>query len=263
MNYHTVGFLRVQPMSTQNSHTASLLLIGNELLSGRTRDRNLPFIGRRLAELGIRLAEARVIADDTATIVANINDCRQRFDYVFTTGGIGPTHDDITAAAVAKAFDQPIERHPAAEQILREFYGDEINGARLKMAEMPAGSVPIDNPLSGAPGFQIENVFVLAGIPAVMQAMFDTLAARLEHGAPILSRTLKTNCREGELAAGLSAIQIRYPQVAIGSYPFFNDDSHGVNLVFRGTEASLLDQVAHELEALVTAIGGDFERLSC
>lgn len=250
-------------MPTHNSPTASLLLIGNELLSGRTQDRNLAFIGKRLAELGITLAEARVIADNTAIIVANINDCRPRFDYVFTTGGIGPTHDDITAAAVAQAFGQPLERHPAAEQVLHEFYGGQVSEARLKMAEMPAGAVPIDNPLSGAPGFQIENVFVLAGIPAVMQAMFDTLAGRLEHGAPILSRSLKTNCREGELAAGLGAIQIRYPQVAIGSYPFFNDGGYGVNLVFRGTDAVLLDQVEVELQDLVMALGGHFERLNC
>ncbi|MDZ7735299.1 MAG: competence/damage-inducible protein A [Gammaproteobacteria bacterium] len=172
-----------------------------------TQDRNLAFIGKRLAALGISLRETRVIADDTHVIVHNVNDTRQRFDYVFTTGGIGPTHDDITAAAVAKAFGVDLERNPAAEQALRDFYDEQINEARLKMAKIPAGAELVDNPLSGAPGFQIGNVFVLAGIPSVMQAMFDVLAERLRHGAPILSRTLTTDRREGEIAAGSD----RYP----------------------------------------------------
>lgn len=243
-------------MSTSTNPTACLLLIGNELLSGRTQDRNLAFLGKRLAAMGIRLAEARVIADDTHIIVHNVNDARQRFDYVFTTGGIGPTHDDITAAAVAKAFGVPLERHPQAEQILRDYYGDKINEARLRMAEMPAGAKPVSNPLSGAPGFKINNVYVLAGIPSVMQAMFDSLADGLRHGRPILSRTLTTDRREGELAAGLTAIQERYPEVSIGSYPFFTTEKKGVNIVVRGVDARVLDESVNDLRALVDSLGG-------
>lgn len=243
-------------MFDPSAPTACLLLIGNELLSGRTEDRNLAFIGRRLAALGISLREARVIADDTHVIVHNVNDTRQRFDYVFTTGGIGPTHDDITAAAVAKAFGVELERSPAAEQALRDFYDEQINEARLKMAKIPAGAELIDNPLSGAPGFQIGNVFVLAGIPSVMQAMFDVLADRLRHGAPILSRTLTTDRREGEIAAGLTDIQARYPEVGIGSYPFFTAQKKGVNIVVRGTDAEKINDAVNDLRALVDDLGG-------
>lgn len=247
-------------MST-HTPSACLLLIGNELLSGRTRDQNLAFLGERLAAIGIRLAEARVIPDEAPLIIRHVNECRQRFDYVFTTGGIGPTHDDITAAAVARAFDRPLERHPEAERRLRDFYNSELNAARLRMAEMPAGAELIDNPLSGAPGFQIENVFVLAGIPAVMQAMFDSLilANRLRHGRPILSRTLTTDRREGELAAGLTQIQERYPEICIGSYPFFTSQHKGVNIVLSGIDAGLINEAVAELRSLVASLDGRCE----
>lgn len=250
------------PASDSSAPSACLLLIGNELLSGRTQDRNLAYIGRRLSELGIQLLETRVIADDTAVIVANVNDCRQRYDYVFTTGGIGPTHDDITTDAIAKAFDRPLQRNADAEQTLRNFYGEALNAARLKMATLPDGALPITNKLSGAPGFQVDNVFVLAGIPSVMQAMFEALVERLEAGAPILSLTLKTNCREGELAAGLSAVQDKYATVSIGSYPFFDAGQYGVNLVLRGTDQALLEQAAVRVEELIASLSGNFERLS-
>lgn len=243
-------------MSTSTNPTACLLLIGNELLSGRTQDKNLAFLGKRLAAMGIRLAEARVIADDTHIIVHNVNDTRQRFDYVFTTGGIGPTHDDITSAAIARAFNVPLKRHPRAEQVLRDFYADSLNEARLRMADIPAGAELIDNPISGAPGFQIANVYVLAGIPSVMQAMFDALAEGLRHGEPILSRTLTTDRREGELAEGLTDIQSRYPDLSIGSYPFFTSAQKGVNIVVRGLNAELLNEAVNELRALVDALGG-------
>lgn len=239
-----------------SSPSAFLLLIGNELLSGRTQDKNLAFVGRRLAGLGIRLTEARVIPDDSDAIIHNVNDSRRRFDYVFTTGGIGPTHDDITSAAVARAFDRSLERHPQAEQRLRAFYGSDVNDARLRMADMPAGAILVDNPLSGAPGFQIENVFVLAGIPAVMQAMFDGLADRLQHGRPILSRTLTTDRREGELASALTALQARYPGLAIGSYPFFSAHKRGVNIVLSGVDVELLNSALAELRGVVAELGG-------
>lgn len=243
-------------MSIPASPHACLLLIGNELLSGRTQDQNLAFIGQRLAELGISLAEARVIRDDTSVIVDNVNDCRRRYDYVFTTGGIGPTHDDITAAAVAEAFGLPLQRQPRAETLLRDYYGDRITAARLKMAEMPAGALLVENPLSGAPGFQVENVFVLAGIPSVMQAMFDALTDRLRRGAPILSRTLTTDCRESELAPGLTRIQDQHADVSIGSYPFFNQAQFGVNLVLRGTDANHLARAADDVRNLIAELGG-------
>ncbi len=248
-------------MPESSATTACLLLIGNELLSGRTQDQNLAYLGKRLAALGISLAEARVIADDNDTIIRHVNECRAAFDYVFTTGGIGPTHDDITAAAIAEAFGVAIERHSAAEQVLRDFYGEQLNESRLKMAHMPAGAVLIGNPLSGAPGFQIDNVFVLAGIPSVMQAMFEALAERLRHGAPILSRTLKTDRREGELATDLASLQAAYPELSIGSYPFFTSQHRGVNIVLRGTDSDRLGHAIAELCALVDKLGGHYEEL--
>ena len=244
-------------MSEQATTSACLLLIGNELLSGRTHDQNLPFLGRRLAELGIVLAEARVIADDNATIIRHVNECRADYDYVFTTGGIGPTHDDITAAAVADAFGVEIEYNQAAEEELRRFYGERVNESRLKMAQMPAGALLVKNPHSGAPGFQMDNVFVLAGIPSVMQAMFDALAPQLRHGKPIMSRTLKTDRRESQIAAGLARIQATYPDISVGSYPFFTSRHRGVNIVLRGTDNARLDQAWHELLLLIEQLGGE------
>ena len=244
-------------MPEQVTTTACLLLIGNELLSGRTHDQNLPFLGRRLAELGIVLAEARVIVDDNATIIRHVNECRAAYDYVFTTGGIGPTHDDITAAAIADAFGVDIEHNTAAEEELRYFYGERVNESRLKMAQMPVGALLVKNPHSGAPGFQMDNVFVLAGIPAVMRAMFDSLAPQLRHGQPILSRTLQTDRRESQIAAGLAGIQATYPDVSIGSYPFFTSRHRGVNVVLRGTESARLDQAWAELLALMAQLGGE------
>jgi molybdenum cofactor synthesis domain-containing protein len=243
-------------MTADKDITASLLLIGNELLSGRTQDKNLAYIGRHLSDLGIRLVEARVIPDEMDVIVEVLNQCRADYDYVFTTGGIGPTHDDITAAAIARAFGRPLQIHPEAEQRLRKHYGDKVNAARLKMAAMPAGAELIDNPLSAAPGFQIENVFVLAGIPVVMQAMFDSLIGRLQHGRPILAHTLTTDRREGEIAAGLAEIQNRFPDISIGSYPFFGDGQAGVNLVLRGTDSTQLQQAADAVVALVESLAG-------
>lgn len=243
-------------MPAEQTITASLLLIGNELLSGRTQDKNLAYLGWRLAETGIRMAEARVIPDDMSVIAEAVNECRYRHDYVFTTGGIGPTHDDITAAAIAHAFGLPMQTHPEAERRLREYYGEKINNARLKMAAMPAGAELIDNPLSAAPGFQIENVFVLAGIPVVMQAMFDSLAGRLRHGSPIFSRTLITDRREGEIADGLTDIQARFADISIGSYPFFRDGQAGINLVLRGTDDRRLELAAAAVITLIESLAG-------
>ncbi len=232
--------------------TACVLIIGNEILSGRTQDVNLAFLGERLNEAGVRLREARVIPDDEAVIVAAVNEARVRFDYVFTTGGIGPTHDDITAECVAKAFGVPLIRNPEAVRILEDFYPTgHLNQDRLRMANTPEGASLIENPLSGAPGFRMANVFVMAGVPAVMRAMFEAIAHTLSGGAPLLSRTVVAELGEGLLAAGLRAVQESYPDVEIGSYPFQRDGRFGARLVLRATAPDRLQAAAGEVESLV------------
>jgi molybdenum cofactor synthesis domain-containing protein len=240
---------------SKSTVTAALLVIGNEILSGQTRDANLAFLGEKLAALGIRLKEARVVADEESAIVAALNELRRRFDYVFTTGGIGPTHDDITSAAVAKAFGRPVTLHPGARRILEGYYKPgELNEARLRMAHTPEGAELVENPISGAPGFQVENVFVLAGIPAVMQAMFESLSHRLTGGQPLASHTIVAELPEGRMAEGLGAIQAAHPEVEIGSYPFHRDGRYGSRLVVRATDPARLALVRDEVAALVRAL---------
>ena len=237
--------------------SACLVIIGNEILSGRTRDANLCYIGKRCDELGLPLIEARVIPDVTETIVATINACRRVHDYVFTTGGIGPTHDDITAAAVALAFGVPVQRDPAAVAAMQAYYEPgKLTGARLKMADIPVGATLIDNPVSGAPGFQLENVFVLPGVPMIMQAMFEGMTDRLAGGPPILSGSVHTNLMEGVIAEGLGRIQADYPDTSIGSYPFFRLGKAGVNLVIRATEQARIDKVKYEILELIKELHG-------
>jgi len=238
--------------------TASLVVIGNEILSGRTQDKNIAYLGEWLGKEGIRLAEVRVIPDVLQTIADTVNDLRQRFDYVFTTGGIGPTHDDITSESVAAAFGLPHGENPEARAILEAHYGPEhLNEARLRMAKTPEGAVLIENPVSKAPGFQVENVFVLAGIPAIMQAMLDSLRHRLTGGDPILSRSLTANVQEGRVAADLGALQERYPDIDIGSYPFNRDGRFATRLVLRGTHRERLTAASGELEKIVANLGGE------
>ena len=236
--------------------TACVLIIGNEILSGKTQDTNLQFLGSGLARKGIPVTEARVLRDNKAAIVAAINDCRTRHTYVFTTGGIGPTHDDITAECVAAAFGRELVLHPEAEERLRR-RGLELNAARLKMAHVPEGAGLIDNPLSGAPGFWIENVFVMAGIPAVARGMFFTLDELLAGGPPIHSHSVDIFLPEGDLAAPLAEIVDKYPQVEVGSYPFFRENVYGANLVVRGTDEALVEQVLEEITATMDRLGGD------
>lgn len=239
------------------SITACVIIIGNEILSGRTQDENLSFIGKRCDESGIHLTEARVIPDDETVIVATVNEVRNNHTYVFTTGGIGPTHDDISTAAIAKCFKVKIERNPAAVAALEKYYeAGKLNEARLKMANIPAGAILIDNPVSGAPGFQIENVFVLPGVPMIMQVMFDGLVDRLAGGLPILTDSIVTNLTEGTLAEGLSALQDKYPVVSIGSYPYFKQGKLGVNLVIRSTDKDALVNSGDDIAALVTRLQG-------
>ena len=238
--------------------TAAMMIIGNEILSGRTTDANLPYVAGELTKLGIRLMEVRVVADIEAEIVDAVNALRARYTYLFTTGGIGPTHDDITAAAVAKAFGVALHRRPDALAIMQRRYANpaDLTPGRLKMTEVPVGAGLIDNPVSGAPGFQIANVYVMAGIPAVARAMFDGLKHRLRGGPVMLSRTVVSNLGEGLIATDLAALQERWPDIEIGSYPFHRRGVFGSSLVLRGTDAGRLDRAAEEVRALVRRLGG-------
>ena len=236
--------------------TACLIIIGNEILSGRTVDANLPYLAKALGEIGIRLAEARVVPDGEDEIVDAVNTCRGKHDYVFTTGGIGPTHDDITAAAIAKAFDLPFGRNKEAEALLLAYYPPErVNEARMSMADIPEGAQLIDNPVSIAPGFRIENVHVLAGVPKIMQVMLDNILSTLKGGAVVLSRSITVFMPEGEIAVYLTKLQDEHPHVDIGSYPFFGSAGPGSTIVFRGTDQDQIDQAAQALLALTAGLG--------
>ena len=234
--------------------TACLVIIGNEILSGRTQDANLAFLARELGALGIRIREARVVPDEEDAIVEAVNAARTRHTYVFTTGGIGPTHDDITAACIAKAFGVPFTRHPEALRRLLAYYPPEkVNEARLRMADMPEGAELIDNPVSVAPGFRIGNVHVLPGVPSIMRAMFEGLRSSLRGGAPFTSRTITVYAPEGEIAGPLAEVQARHLDVEIGSYPFMRQDRFGASIVFRSADRGRIDAAAEELVALASA----------
>jgi molybdenum cofactor synthesis domain-containing protein len=238
--------------------TACVLIIGNEILSGRTEDANLAFIAKGLGEVGVRLKEARVIADDAATIVATVNEMRGRFDYVFTTGGIGPTHDDITAQSVADAFGVPLVLDAEAKRLLESGrWRGELNEARLRMAHLPEGARLLRNPTSRAPGFAIGNVYVLPGVPSIMQGIFDALKGGLEGGEKLLAKSVGCHLAEGQIAGELGALQQRFPDLEIGSYPYFQRGEFGVSLVLRGTDRGRLDEAAEELKTLIRAAGGD------
>lgn len=233
--------------------TAALLIIGNEILSGRTKDANLVWLGEQLAGLGIAMMECRVVPDNEKAIIHGLDALRDSYDYVFTTGGIGPTHDDITTACVAKAFGVNVFRHPEAEKRLRAYIKPEnMNEARLRMADVPEGSTLVDNPISAAPGFRIGNVYVFAGVPRIMQAMFENIRHELHKGAPIQSRTLHTSLLEGTIATALAAIQNANPTIDIGSYPIMTAEGKlGVNLVARGTDEAALDKTESEIAAML------------
>ena len=238
------------------SPTACVLLIGNEILSGKTQDVNLQYLGSQLASLGVRLAEARVLPDDVDIIVSTVNECRAGFDYVFTTGGIGPTHDDITAQCITTAFGRELILDEDAVACLRRG-SFELNEARLKMARIPEGAALIENPLSNAPGFRVENVFVLAGVPSVARAMFETIAGNLAAGEPIYSKNVDIYLREGDIAGPLEKIASKYEDIEIGSYPFKRDGRFGANLVVRGTDAQQLEAVLAEIIAAMTELGDE------
>ncbi len=236
---------------------ACLLVIGNEVLSGRTQDLNIKFIATGLGAIGIPLREVRVIPDVRETIITTVNECRARFDHVFTTGGIGPTHDDITSECVAAAFGVPWEPHPEAwARMDRHYAAGEFNVARQRMATMPRGATLIDNAISIAPGFTIGNVHVMAGVPRIMQAMFTALAPTLQGGTPVQSRAVHAaGLLEGSIAEGLSAIQDRYPVLDLGSYPYYRLTGSGVALVAKGTDIPALEACIAEVAALIEAQG--------
>ena len=237
--------------------TACLLVIGNEVLSGRTQDANLKYLATRLGELGIPLREARVIPDLPDIIVGNVNEARARFDHVFTTGGIGPTHDDITSECIAAAFGVVWEAHPVAWAKMAAAYkpGD-FNAARQRMATMPRGATLIECSASLAPGFSIANVHVMAGVPRIMQAQFESLAPTLAGGRPVLSRAVHTTgLPEGAIAEKLAAIQARYAALDIGSYPYYREGGGGVAIVAKGTDVAAAEAAIAEVTALMTALG--------
>jgi molybdenum cofactor synthesis domain-containing protein len=237
--------------------TAAVLLIGDEVLSGRTKDKNLGFIADYLTLIGIDLREARCVADVEEDIVAAVNALRARFTYVFTTGGIGPTHDDITADAIGKAFGVPVTHDPRAVEILLAYFkeiGREPNEARLRMARVPQGATLIENAVSKAPGFRMGNVFVMAGVPKVMNAMMDAIAPTLERGVPMQSRTVTLQGGEGDVAKPLGEIQSRYGDVFIGSYPFEGPSGFATNLVIRSRNPQTLEQAETEVKAAAASL---------
>jgi molybdenum cofactor synthesis domain-containing protein len=236
--------------------TACILVIGNEILSGKTQDANIQFLGLELAKLGIRLEEARVVRDVPDAIVRHLNECRAKFTYVFTTGGIGPTHDDITAECVAMAFGVELVLDPDAVERLKRG-GRPLNEARLKMARVPRGSELVDNPVSNAPGFRMDNVFVFAGIPSIARAMFASAIPMLARGKPIHSGAVVVLLKEGDFAEALENIQREHDAVEIGSYPFNRSGQYGATLVVRGTDKLLIERVVAEIVAAMKALGGE------
>ena len=237
--------------------TAAMLTIGDEILAGRTRDANLPHLARALADRGIALREARVVPDEAGEIAAAVNALRARYTHVFTSGGIGPTHDDITADSVAAAFGVQIDIREDARGILATHYANpevDLNSARLRMARIPEGATLIDNPVSKAPGFSLGNVHVMAGVPTIFAAMVEGLLPRLTGGTPLLSETVRAALPEGELAAALGELAAAHPDVAIGCYPFNFGGRPGANLVARSTDPERLAAAKAALEALVSQL---------
>jgi molybdenum cofactor synthesis domain-containing protein len=243
-------------MASSDRVTAAVLIIGDEILSGRTRDTNLNAIARYLVPFGVDLAEARVVADVEAHIIAALNALRANYDYVITTGGIGPTHDDITAEAVAKAFGVELYEHPDILALMTARWGGELNAARRRMARVPVGGSLVKNPVQGPPGFQIGNVFVLAGVPQIMRGMLEDVGPRLRTGAVVITRTVRVEgIGEGVMAEPLETLAKAHPALSLGSYPFYGEGGFGSNLVVRGRDAAEVAATADALEAAVSGLG--------
>lgn len=237
------------------NHTAALLIIGNEILSGRTQDKNLNYLAKKCVEHGVTLAEVRVVRDDEGAIVTALNALREQCDYVFTTGGIGPTHDDITTACVAKAFGADVELNDEAMKLLEGHYSnEELNEARKKMAVIPVGATLIHNPVSAAPGFILGNVHVMAGVPRIFQAMLDSIIPGLAKGNQVFSHTISVNVTEGTIAMELGKIQESYRETEIGSYPFMRNGVLGTSIVIRSEKQALIDEVTEHAKALLARL---------
>ena len=249
-------------MASERIWTAALLVIGDEILSGRTQDRNIAQIAAWLNLQGIRLAEVRVVPDRVEKIAAAVNALRAENDYLFTTGGIGPTHDDITVEAISAALGVPVIIHPRARAILEAYYETRggLTEARLRMARVPEGAELIENPMSGAPGIRLCNIFILAGVPHIATVMLEALSGTLEGGLPLLSRTLGCWVAESEVADLLGAVERAHPGCQIGSYPFFREGRVGANFVVRSTERDLLDACAEDLAGRLDAEGREVVR---
>lgn len=233
--------------------TAAMIVIGDEILSGRTRDSNMHHLAKRLTDMGVTLTQARMIGDDSDTITTTVRTLSAQVDYVFTSGGIGPTHDDITADCVAAAFSAQIDIRADARAILASYYASqnkELNDARLRMARIPQGATLIANPISAAPGFILHNVHVMAGVPRIFEAMLDDILPRLRQGVALTSVTVPCQYGEGDVAEPLGAIAARFPMLSVGSYPFIKDGKHGTNIVLRGTDQAALSEAKTLVEAL-------------
>jgi molybdenum cofactor synthesis domain-containing protein len=245
-------------MASERTWTAALAVIGDEILSGRTQDKNVAQVALWLNVQGIRLAEVRIVPDDTARIVETVNELRAAHDYLFTTGGIGPTHDDITVDAIAEAFGVPVIVHPAARKILEDYYLGRPGGlteARLRMARVPEGAELIPNPTSGAPGVKMGNVFIMAGVPNIAAAMLDALTGKLEGGRPVVSVTVGARAAESDVAELLRETEAANPGVAIGSYPFFKEGLYGANFVIRSEDGELARRTGDRLSERLREAG--------
>ncbi|MBU0859589.1 MAG: competence/damage-inducible protein A [Alphaproteobacteria bacterium] len=255
--------MKIPDKEKLNTFTAALVIIGNEILSGRTQDSNTPWIAERMTERGILLGEVRVIPDEEAVIIFTVNELREKFDYVFTTGGIGPTHDDITAACVAKAFGVALIQNEEAFRMLEEHYGlEELTPPRAKMCLIPEGAALIPNPVTAAPGFIMGNVHVMAGVPRIMQAMLDHVMGVIVAGKPILSSTVACNLTESAIAEDLEALQGKYENVQMGSYPHYRGGNLGLSIVMRATDQPRLEAAMEELVEIIRRLGDEPRALS-
>jgi molybdenum cofactor synthesis domain-containing protein len=243
-------------MAESERVTAAVLIIGDEILSGRTQDTNLNFIAKYIGLFGIDLAEARVVGDIKVEIITALNALRERYDYVVTTGGIGPTHDDITADCVAEAFGVPLYEHPEIIAMMTSRWQGDINAARRRMARIPEGGSLVRNPVQGPPGFQIGNVFVLAGVPMIMRGMMEDVGLRMRPGVVVISRTVRVEgAGESAMAAPLEAVAKAHPDLSLGSYPFFSAEGFGSNLVVRGRNEAAVAATVDELIAALQDVG--------
>lgn len=241
-------------MTNQDRVTAAILIIGDEILSGRTVDKNINHIARHLSHVGIILQEVRIVPDEQSDIVQAVNHLRQQYDYLFTTGGIGPTHDDITADCIAAAFGVEIDvDERAVTMMLQRYRKEDLTDERLRMARIPAGAELIDNDISHTPGFRLDNVIVMAGIPSIMQQMLQEITPHLRTGVPIQSQTLRVIAPESQIAAGLREIAAQFDGLSIGSYPFFKEGVMGANLVLRSTDVTLLETASVKLRERLAA----------